>query len=115
MISFINATKEYRLDDQNNITPVNNLDLEIEKGEFVMVTGRSGSGKTTLLNLAAGLIKITSGQVLIDNKDLSKMKDLELSSFAQHEIGFCLPISQLTACPDRIGKCGAAEDFCLPG
>jgi ABC-type lipoprotein export system ATPase subunit len=95
MISFISATKEYRLDEQNTITPVNNLNLEIEKGEFIMVTGRSGSGKTTLLNLAAGLIKITSGQVLIDNGDLSKLNDRDLSILRSRKLGFVFQFPSL--------------------
>ncbi len=108
MISFISATKEYRLDDQNTITPVNNLNLEIEKGEFIMVTGRSGSGKTTLLNLAAGLIKISSGQVFIDNKDLSKMNDRELSVLRSTKLGFVFQF------PSLLPALNVLENVALP-
>ena len=108
MISFIGATKEYRLDDQNTITPVNNLNLEIEKGEFIMVTGRSGSGKTTLLNLAAGLIKITTGQVLIDGKDLSKMNDRELSVLRSTKLGFVFQF------PSLLPALNVLENVALP-
>ena len=115
MISFINATKEYRLDDQNTITPVNNLNLEIEKGEFIMVTGRSGSGKTTLLNLAAGLIKITSGQVLIDNKDLSKMNDRELSVLRSTKLGFVFQFPSLLPALTVLENVALPQDFYLTG
>jgi ABC-type lipoprotein export system ATPase subunit len=108
MISFINTTKEYRLDDQNTITPVNNLSLKIDKGEFIIVTGRSGSGKTTLLNLAAGLIKVTSGQVLIDNHELSKMKDRELSVLRSRKLGFIFQF------PSLLPALNVLENVALP-
>ena len=65
MISFVEVTRQYPIDKQVVVTPVNNVTLEIGPGHFVLVVGRSGSGKTTLLNLAAGLIKPTKGEVLI--------------------------------------------------
>jgi ABC-type lipoprotein export system ATPase subunit/FtsP/CotA-like multicopper oxidase with cupredoxin domain len=88
MISLLNVTKEYRLDETTSITPINRVNLEIKSGEFLMIVGRSGSGKTTLLNLCAGLIKPTSGQVLIDGVDLQNMSDEKLSDLRSRKIGF---------------------------
>lgn len=95
MLSFNNVTKEFRLDEENTITPVRNVSLEIEEGEFIVITGRSGTGKTTLLNLAAGMVKPTSGQVMIDNLDLGEMTDRQLSSMRSQKIGFVFQFPSL--------------------
>ena len=62
--------------------------LSIEKGEFVAIVGTSGSGKSTLLNMIGGLDVPTSGQVVVDGKELSKLKDEELTVFRRRKIGF---------------------------
>ena len=95
MLSFHNVTKEFRLDEQTTITPVRDVNLEIEPGEFIIIIGRSGTGKTTLLNLAAGLVKPTAGQVLIDNLDLDGMNDKQLSSLRSRRIGFMFQFPSL--------------------
>ncbi len=88
MISLRNVTKTYVLGEEITITPVRDITLEVAKGEFVMIIGRSGSGKSTLLNLAAGLIRPTKGQVLIDNIDVSNMSDRDISALRSQKIGF---------------------------
>src|SRR5262245_35053753 len=57
---------------------LNNINLEIKKGEIVSVMGQSGSGKTTLLKLLTGLLKPTSGQILIDDTDITQLSESEL-------------------------------------
>src|ERR1051326_7781593 len=57
---------------------LNNINLDIEKGAIVSVMGQSGSGKTTLLKLLTGLLKPTSGQILIDDQDIAGMSETEL-------------------------------------
>ena len=64
------------------------MTLSIEKGEFVAIVGTSGSGKSTLLNMIGGLDVPTSGQVVVDGKELSKLKDEELTVFRRRKIGF---------------------------
>jgi putative ABC transport system ATP-binding protein len=64
------------------------ISLSIEKGEFVAVVGPSGSGKTTLLNIIGGLDQPTSGQVYVDDTDLSAMRAEELTEFRLRHIGF---------------------------
>lgn len=95
MLSFNNVTKNYRLDRDIIITPVNNVNIQIERGEFIVIIGRSGTGKTTLLNLAAGLVKPSSGRVTIDNQDLGRLNDKQLSLLRSREIGFVFQFPSL--------------------
>jgi ABC-type lipoprotein export system ATPase subunit len=94
MIRLENLTKEYNL-DQQVITPVDKVSLDIARGEFVMIVGRSGTGKSTLLNLAAGLIKPTSGTVVLDGRDIAVLPDSELSRFRSHKIGYIFQFPSL--------------------
>ena len=76
-------------DDGNSIVKaVDHIDLEVGKGDFVAVVGKSGSGKSTLLNLIGGLERPDSGQVIIDGKNVFRMKDEELAIFRRQKIGF---------------------------
>ncbi len=95
MISMVNVCKEYALDDQTTVTPVNNINLEISRGEFVVIIGRSGSGKTTILNLAAGLVRPTSGTVRVGDVDLQDMADGQLSLLRGRQIGFVFQFPSL--------------------
>lgn len=64
------------------------VDIQVSQGQFIAVVGRSGSGKTTLLNLLAGLDQPTSGTVLFEGNDLSKVNERELTAIRCHKIGF---------------------------
>ena len=64
------------------------VDLAVEKGEFLAIVGTSGSGKSTLLHMIGGLDKPTSGQVIVDEKELGKLNDEELTIFRRRNIGF---------------------------
>jgi putative ABC transport system ATP-binding protein len=70
------------------VLAVDNVNLEIEQGEFTAIVGPSGSGKTTLLNLIGGLDTPTGGQILIDGKDISTLSEKEMTDFRMHNIGF---------------------------
>jgi putative ABC transport system ATP-binding protein len=70
------------------VTALNEVDLKIDAGEFTAIVGPSGSGKTTLLNIIGGLDVPTSGQVIVDNVDISTYKPDELVNFRLHHIGF---------------------------
>ena len=70
------------------VRAVNNVSLQVSKGEFTALVGPSGSGKTTLLNLIGGLDHPTEGQVLVDDADISKMNKSTLIDFRLQHIGF---------------------------
>ena len=74
--------------DSTQVHALRGVDLSIQKGEFVAVVGTSGSGKSTLLHMLGGLDRPTSGKVTIDGKDISRLKDEELTIFRRRKIGF---------------------------
>ena len=72
-----------------NITKaLDGMNLSVEQGEFVAIVGTSGSGKSTLLNMIGGLDVPTSGKVIVDGRDLSTLKDEQLTIFRRRKIGF---------------------------
>ena len=84
-------TKDLRKVYGSGDTEVRALDgvnLAVEKGEFVAVVGTSGSGKSTLLHMLGGLDRPTSGTVTVDDRELSAMRDEELTIFRRRKIGF---------------------------
>ena len=95
MLSFQNVSKDFQLDSRTTITPVKDVTLDIDRGEFVIISGRSGTGKTTLLNLAAGLVKPTSGKVTWNNLNLGEMTDSQLSDLRTKKIGFVFQFPNL--------------------
>lgn len=72
----------------NKVEALKNVNFSVEKGEYVAVMGESGSGKTTLLNILAALDKPTNGTVILDEKDLTKIKESAVSTFRRDNLGF---------------------------
>lgn len=72
----------------NKVIALNNVNLEIKSGEFISIIGPSGSGKSTLLHILSGLDNPTSGQVLLDDKDIYKYSEKELSALRRKSFGF---------------------------
>ena len=70
------------------VKALQNVSFGVEQGEFVAIMGESGSGKTTLLNILAALDKPTSGQVLLNGKDITSIKEKEISAFRREHLGF---------------------------
>ncbi len=73
---------------ESEIKALNGVSFELDKGEFVVVLGPSGSGKSTLLNILGGMDKATSGSVVVSGKEITKLKEKELSSYRRNDIGF---------------------------
>jgi putative ABC transport system ATP-binding protein len=74
--------------DDITVEAVRGVDLEIARGEFVVLAGPSGSGKTTLLNMLGGLTRPTRGSIRIDGEDLGAMSDAELAALRLERVGF---------------------------
>ena len=72
----------------NQVQALKGVTFTVEQGEYVAIMGESGSGKTTLLNILAALDKPTGGSVLLDQKNLSEIKDKQLASFRRENLGF---------------------------
>jgi len=87
LVRLESVTKEFKSGDRS-IKAVNDVSLEIDKGEFVVILGPSGSGKTTLLNIISGLVSPNEGKVLIGDKDIGMMGDKEATAFRANSIGF---------------------------
>ena len=72
----------------NKVEALRNVNFTVEEGDYVAVMGESGSGKTTLLNILAALDKPTNGNVVLDGKDLSKIKEKDVAAFRRDNLGF---------------------------
>ena len=72
----------------NKVEALKNVSFAVKQGEYVAIMGESGSGKTTLLNILASLDKPTSGSVILDGKDLSKIKESQAAAFRRDNLGF---------------------------
>jgi len=87
VIEINNLSKVYH-EDGNEVVAVDNVNLQIQQGEFTAIVGPSGSGKTTLLNLLGGIDKPTSGQIIVDGIDITRLSFSQLVDFRLHNIGF---------------------------
>ena len=88
MITLKNLTKKYELSKTNIVTAIEDINLEFKEGEVIVLKGASGSGKSTILSLIAALSKPTSGEVIVDNKQISKLSDDFASVYRRDNIGF---------------------------
>lgn len=86
MIEVKHISKSYG-SDSNKVNVLKDLSFSVTKGSFVAITGTSGSGKTTLLNCVSGIDSIDSGEILYDEKDISKLKPEQRKLFRRKNIG----------------------------
>ncbi|KYG25735.1 ABC transporter ATP-binding protein [Priestia endophytica] len=83
-----NVKKVYGKKGENQFQALKGVSLSIQEGEFVGIMGPSGSGKTTLLNVISTLDQVTDGSIQIEGKDITQMKQGELSDFRSQRLGF---------------------------
>lgn len=94
MLKFENVTKSFK-DGNRNIEAVKDTNIEINKGDIIALVGPSGSGKSTFLTMAGALQTLTSGHILINNQDITTMKQKALAKVRMSEIGFILQATNL--------------------
>lgn len=87
MISIEKVSKIYRTGEVE-YRALDKINLEINQGEFVVILGPSGAGKSTLLNLLGGMDRPTSGKIIVNQVDISKFTDRQLTKFRAEQIGF---------------------------
>lgn len=80
--------KKYYGKGDTLVKALDGVDIDVEKGEFVSIVGTSGSGKSTLLHMLGGLDLPTSGKVLVEGKDISRLNEEQLTIFRRRKIGF---------------------------
>jgi putative ABC transport system ATP-binding protein len=87
LIDVQKVVKQFRKGPET-ITPLQETDLQVEKGEFVSLMGASGSGKTTLLNLIAGIDRCTSGRIVVNGTDITTLSRTKLAQWRAGNIGY---------------------------
>jgi len=110
-VSFLqieNLTKTYTV-DHTSFVGVDNISLAINRGDFLSIVGHSGSGKTTLISIVGGILKPTSGRVLLDGTDICTLNDNKLSEYRVNRIGFMFQFASL------LPILTAKENVLLPG
>lgn len=86
-VEFKDVKKTYKT-GETEINALNGADFEINKGEFCVIVGASGAGKTTILNILGGMDTLTSGSVILDGTDISKLKKRQLTAYRRYDVGF---------------------------
>lgn len=86
-IQLNNLTKEFKSGD-TKIVANDKINFSLDKGKLLIIVGASGAGKTTLLNLIGGMDKATSGEILIDGKNLVGLSDRDLTEYRRNDVGF---------------------------
>ena len=94
LVEIKKLTKQFRKGDEV-ITPLNEVNLEIEQGDFVSLMGASGSGKSTLLNAVAGIDRPTSGQIVVNGTDIVKLSRSHLADWRAANIGYIFQMHNL--------------------
>ena len=110
-IEFRNVKKEYKMGEVT-IKALDNTNFTIEKGELVVIVGPSGAGKTTCLNILGGMDTPTSGDVIVDGKNVSTLKKKELVKYRREDIGFVFQFYNLVQNLTAIENLELATQIC---
>lgn len=107
IIEITNLCKSFWLGDEE-LKVLKNINLTVNKGEFIAIVGASGSGKSTLMNIIGALDRPTSGEYILAGQDISSLKDRELSAIRNRKIGFVFQTFNL------IARTNAVKNVALP-
>ncbi len=91
----VRSISKYYRQGQVTFTAVDNINLDVMQGEFLVITGRSGAGKSTLLSLMGGLVRPSSGMIYVDGVDIKSLDDSDLSAMHAQKIGFVFQFASL--------------------
>lgn len=106
-----NLTKEYTM-GEIKLLAVDNVSFEIEEGELTVILGPSGAGKTTILNILGGMDSPTSGNIIIDGKDISKYNGKKLTHYRRNDIGFVFQFYNLVQNLTALENVELASQIC---
>lgn len=106
-----NIRKAYEM-GEIKIDALDNISFSIDEGEFVVVVGASGAGKSTVLNILGGMDSPTSGQLIVDNNEISKYSSKKLTSYRRHDIGFIFQFYNLVQNLTALENIELATEIC---
>ena len=110
-IEFKDVVKKYKMGEME-ITALDRTSFSIEKGELVVIVGASGAGKTTALNILGGMDTATSGEVWVDNKEITKLSNKELVRYRREDIGFVFQFYNLVPNLTALENVELASQIC---
>ncbi|HAH19241.1 MAG TPA: macrolide ABC transporter ATP-binding protein [Eubacterium sp.] len=110
MIYLKNIVKKYKSGNEE-ISALNGISIEIKSGELTVILGPSGSGKSTMLNLLGGMDRPTSGQILINDEDLSGFSDKQLTNYRRKNVGFVFQFYNLVENLNTFENVGIAANL----
>ena len=110
-IEFDDVVKEYKMGEVR-IRALDGADFEVEMGELAVILGSSGAGKTTALNILGGMDTATSGEVWVDNKEITKLSNKELVRYRREDIGFVFQFYNLVPNLTALENVELASQIC---
>lgn len=110
-VSFEDVRKIYRMGDVE-VRAVDGASFEIERGEFVVIVGPSGAGKTTILNLLGGMDNVTSGTIMLEDREISAFSESEFTMYRRHDVGFVFQFYNLVQNLTALENVELASQIC---
>jgi len=111
IIEFKDVCKKYIMGEVT-IDAIRNINFTIDEGELVVILGASGAGKTTVLNLLGGMDKVSSGEILINQSDITKYNDTKLTDYRRSNVGFVFQFYNLITNLNALENVEFAADVC---